>query len=171
MLAAYFPALKAGYIWDDKQGVFLGNPQIESPNGWRTNWSAPQATDYLPVTFDSFWIEWQLWGDSPAGYHATNVLLHIANCLLIWRLLALLEVPGAWLGALLFAIHPVNVASVAWIAERKNVLSTFLRCVRCWPTFVSIRQESEGCMAYSFSYLLSGYSPNPRLSCFRCFCR
>jgi tetratricopeptide (TPR) repeat protein len=124
VLAAYFPTLKAGYIWDDKQ-VFLDNPQIQSPSGWRTNWYTPRTMEYLPVTFDSFWIEWRLWGDSPSGYHATNMLLHIANCLLIWRLLAMLEVPGAWLGAVLFALHPVNVASVAWIAERKNVLSTF----------------------------------------------
>ncbi len=86
-------------------------------------WFSTEPTDYWPVANTSLWLEWRLWSASPNGYRVTNLLLHIGNCWLLWWVLAKLSIPGAFLAALLFAAHPVNVESVAWIAQRKNLLA------------------------------------------------
>ena len=85
-----------------------------------------------------FRFEHAWWGLSPTGYHVINILLHIANALILWSLLARLRVPGAWLAGAIFALHPVQVESVAWITERKNVLMGlfFLLTIRAWVEFV-----------------------------------
>ena len=122
-LAAYLPALRCGYIWDDDRYV-LDNQTLRSPNGLQRIWCELRATpQYYPLVFTTYWLEHRLWGFNPVGYHLVNILLHAAGAVLLWRILALLEVRGAWVAAALFALHPVNVESVAWITERKNVLS------------------------------------------------
>lgn len=121
-LLAYLPAMRAGFIWDDDLLV-TGNRLLRSASGLRAIWFSGAATDYTPLTLTSFWLEWRLWGGNAAGYHAVNILLHAAAACVLWRILRKLGIPGAWWGALLFAVHPVNAASVAWIAERKNTLS------------------------------------------------
>ena len=122
-LAAYAPAFRAGFIWDDFQYLHE-NPVVQDPAGLKRIWGDVRAqAQFYPLTFSTFWIEYQLWGLSPMGYHAVNVVLHAANALLVWAVLRRLAVPGAWLAAALFAVHPVHVESVAWIVERKNVLS------------------------------------------------
>ncbi len=122
-LIAYAPAFRAGFIWDDESYV-EGCLPLRDPGGlkqiWFTTTSTPQ---YYPMVFTSFWLEYRLWGLKPAGYHLVNICLHAAAACLLWRILRSLSVPGAWLGAMLFAVHPVQVESVAWITERKNVLS------------------------------------------------
>ncbi|MGD0518122.1 MAG: tetratricopeptide repeat protein, partial [Thermoguttaceae bacterium] len=90
-------------------------------DGLRRFWCSVEALDYWPVTNTTFWIEWRMWGMKSTGYHATNLILHVAESLLIWILLRKLSIPGAFLAALIFAVHPVNVESVAWIAQRKNL--------------------------------------------------
>jgi len=122
-LAAYWPALRGGFVWDDDGHVT--RPDLRSLHGlWRI-WTEPGATQqYYPVLHSAFWVEHRIWGDSPLGYHLANVLLHLAACLLLYRVLRRLAVPGALLAASVFALHPVCVESVAWISEQKNTLST-----------------------------------------------
>jgi tetratricopeptide (TPR) repeat protein len=120
---AYLPALSAGYIWDDLPYV-TRNPLLRSTEGLARIWTEPGATpQYYPLVFTTYWLEFRLWGLHPAGYHAVNVLLHAANAILLWVVMRRLRVPAAGLIAAVFALHPMHVQSVAWIAERKNVLS------------------------------------------------
>lgn len=122
-IVAYLPSIRAGFIWDDDQHV-TDNTLLRSARGLKLIWTALGATpQYYPLTHTSFWIEYHLWGSSPTGYHVINVALHAGSALLLWRILRLLRVPGAWLATCLFALHPIEVESVAWITERKNVLS------------------------------------------------
>jgi hypothetical protein len=118
----YLPAMRGGFIWDDDILV-TENPAVKTLNGLFAIWFGNWQEDYIPLTLTSFWAEWHLWGMHAAGYHVVNIALHAANAVLVWRVLARLGVPGSWLAALLFAVHPVCASSVVWIAERKNTLS------------------------------------------------
>jgi hypothetical protein len=123
VVMAYIPALKVGFVWDDDYYV-TNNSTLRSWEGLGQIWVQPQSTpQYYPLVFSTFWLEYHLWGLNPAGYHAVNVLFQAANALLLWLLLKRLGVPGAWLAAAVFAVHPVHVESVAWVTERKNLLS------------------------------------------------
>jgi len=120
---AYIPALQAGFVWDDDANV-TKNMTLRSLADLREIWLNPFANQqYYPLTHTSFWINYQLWGLRPLGYHLVNVLLHALTAVLLWLALRRLSVPGAWLAAAVFALHPVHVESVAWVTERKNVLS------------------------------------------------
>ena len=118
----YQPAVGGRFILDDDL-LLTGSDTIRAPMDLARIWFSTEPTDYWPVTNTSLWLEWRLWSASPNGYHVTNLLLHIVDCWLIWWMLAKLSIPGAPLAALLFAVHPINVESVAWIAQRKNVLA------------------------------------------------
>ena len=119
---AYFPSLNGRFILDD-DALLTQNKMVQSSDGLYRLWFTTESIDYWPATYSSFWIEWRLWGMKPWGYHFTNLLLHIASCVILWRILRLLSIPGAFFAALLFAVHPVNVQSVAWITQRKNTLA------------------------------------------------
>jgi tetratricopeptide (TPR) repeat protein len=117
---AYLPSINGGFVLDD--GLLLTeNKIINASDGLHRIWSTTESVDYWPATNTTFWIEWRLWGMHPAGYHVTNLILHMAESLLIWLILRKLSIPGAFLAALIFAVHPVNVESVAWIAQRKDL--------------------------------------------------
>lgn len=130
---AYGPALSGSMIWDDN--VLIGeNLLVKASNGLYRMWFTTDAVDYWPMTNSSFWIEWRLWGAAPTGYHVTNLILHLASSVMIWAVLRQLSIPGAALAACLFALHPVNVESVAWISQRKNTLSMifFVASIYCY---------------------------------------
>ncbi len=121
-MVAYWPALHAGWIWDDDAYV-TGNPVVQLSDGiWRA-WFPGQTPQYYPLVFVSFWLQHSIHGLHPLGFHLVNVLLHAASALLLWRILVRLGVPGALVAVAIFALHPVQVESVAWVTERKNVLS------------------------------------------------
>lgn len=120
----YLPALGADFVWDDEP-LITANPLLHTASGLREIWSFGRTADYFPLTNTMFWIEWHLFGHAAAGYHAFNILLQTANALLLWLVLRRLELPGAWLAALIFGIHPVHAESVAWISELKNLLAMF----------------------------------------------
>ena len=140
---AYRPAWNGSFIWDDDFYV-TKNRLLTAPDGLRRIWfSLESPSQYFPLTYTSFRIERTLWGLRPTGYHWVNILLHTANALLLWRLLTELAVPGAWLAAGIFALHPVQVESVAWITERKNVLMAFffLLTLLAWARFIDGRNQ------------------------------
>ncbi|MDE0024473.1 MAG: tetratricopeptide repeat protein [Spirochaetaceae bacterium] len=139
VLLVYLPAiLSADFIWDD---FVIGTDIIRQWDGLRRIWFSPADIPaeghYWPLTYTSFWLENKLWGGIASGYHTVNVLLHLANTLLLWHLLRRLAVPGAWMAAAVFAVHPVHVESVAWIIERKDVLSGmfYLLAAAAWVRF------------------------------------
>src|SRR5213595_1999607 len=140
---AYRPAWNGGFLWDDD--VYITNNELlTAPDGLRRIWfSLDSPSQYFPLVYTTFRIERALWGLNPSGYHWVNLLLHVANALLVWRVLVRLNVPGAWLAAAIFALHPVQVESVAWIKERKNVLVGFffLLTLLAWIAFVDERTK------------------------------
>jgi len=127
---SYWPALAGGFIWDDDFYV-VNNPALRSWGSlvdiWfrPTRFGYPVGSQYYPLVYSSFLIEYQLWGTQPLGYHVNNLVLHLASAGLLWLAMRRLQIPGAALAATLFALHPVQVESVAWVTERKNVLSCF----------------------------------------------
>lgn len=141
-MLAYLPVWRAGFIWDDDT-FLLTNPLIQKSDGLQLFWFSTAAPDYFPVTSTTLWLEWRLWGLNPLGYHLVNVLLHALGAIILWRLLAALKLPGAGLAAALFAVHPVNVESVAWVTERKNTLSMVFYLLSIF-SFVRFAGTCEG---------------------------
>jgi Flp pilus assembly protein TadD len=124
---AYLPALRGSFVWDDDSWTTNLSALFQDPSGLRSIWFQPTALQqYYPLSGTTFWLDYQLWKFWTTPYHVENVLLHALAALLFWRLLLRLRAPGAWLAGAIFALHPVMVESVAWITERKNVLSLVL---------------------------------------------
>lgn len=144
VVLCYIPALRAGFVWDDDLLV-TENALVKGAGSLPYIWGSAAATDYTPLTTTAFWLQWRLWGDNATGYHLVNILLFALSALALWRLLERLAIPGAWLGALLFAVHPVNAASVAWIAELKNALSLpfYLAAVLFFLRYLETRKAAH----------------------------
>jgi Flp pilus assembly protein TadD len=126
--ATYMPVLRGGFIWDDDTLV-TDNPIVKDSDGLRKLWFTTEDRDYYPMTGSLYWLEWRAWGNNATGYHVVHVLLHAANAVLVWMILRRLKIAGAWLAALVFAVHPVNVATAAWISEQKNTLSMLFAAI------------------------------------------
>lgn len=171
---AFQPAADNKYIWDDYDYVY-NNPLLEASDGLERIWfglgqeSGPpgewwriwfgggggddpvvvacETPQYYPLVFSTFYVEHGFWGVEAAGYHWTNILLHAVNAVLLFLILRQLglHVGVAWLAAALFAVHPVEVESVAWVSERKNVLSGFfyLAALLAWLRFSDLLRASK----------------------------
>ena len=161
----YFPVLLAGFIWDDE--AVTGNPLLTTSNGLFKIWMVPRANfhelHYWPIVYTFFWFEHQLWGNNPFGYHLINILLHVFNVVLLWFILRKIAIPGAGVISLIFALHPVHVESVAWVIERKDVLSGFfyLASVLAFLNYLnplgrgeSYRQSKIGTLKFYLSSLI-----------------
>jgi tetratricopeptide (TPR) repeat protein len=132
VFVTYLPSLSSTFIWDDDDYV-TENQTLRSLAGLRQIWFEPEATpQYYPLVFTTFWVERRLWGLNPVGYHLMNALLHAANAVGVWLVLRRLGIPGAWFAGALFGLHPVHVESVAWVTERKNLLSASLYLLAMW---------------------------------------
>src|SRR5438874_9327710 len=146
-ILAYRPAWNGGFLWDDDAYV-TNNELLTAPDGLRRIWfSFDSPSQYFPLVYTTFRVEHAFWGLNPTGYHWVNLLLHIANAMLVWSVLVRLKVPAAWLAGAIFALHPVQVESVAWITERKNVLMGFffLLTLLAWIAFVDERTKRPWC--------------------------
>ena len=155
---AYRPAWHGGFLWDDDDYI-INNQLLTAADGWQRIWfSLDSPSQYFPLTYSTFRIEHALWGLNTTGYHWVNLLLHVGNALLIWAVLTRLRIPGSWLAAAIFALHPVQVESVAWITERKNVLMGFffLLTLLAWIAFLDERTRRQWlfyCLALIFYVL------------------
>jgi tetratricopeptide (TPR) repeat protein len=123
VLIAYAQVFRAGFIWDDESHL-TQNPCVVGPLGLKEIWTTAQAV-YYPLVLTTFWALHKIVGLAPWPYHLLNVFLHAGSAILLWRVLRQLDVRGAWLGAALWALHPVMVQSVAWVTELKNTQSCF----------------------------------------------
>src|SRR5271166_4307635 len=154
VILTYTPVWKAGFIYDD--GLLLtANPCVVGPLGLKEIWTT-SAADNSPLLFTTFWLEHALWGLEPLPYHLVTVLLHGACAILLWRVLRSLRVQGAWLGAALWALHPVEVESVAWISEMKNTESGlfFLLSIFFFVSWLRVK-ERDGSTGGGWNYALS----------------
>ena len=156
---SYLPAmLWGGFVWDDL--LYIKVDPVREVSGLWQIWFSPSAIDgerhYWPLVYTTFWLEHKLWGFDPTGYHIVNVMLHLVNTLLVWHLVRRLTVPGAWVVAAVFAVHPLHVESVAWVIERKDVLSGlfYLAAMLAWMRFVE--QPRRGWYACSLTLYAAG---------------
>jgi protein O-mannosyl-transferase len=159
----YFPSLSGGFVLDDDLYLTRNNI-VKASDGLCRFWCTLEAEDYWPMTYTSFWIDWRLWGMDPTGYHLLNLVLHVVASLLIWLVLRRLSIPGAFWTALIFALHPVNVESVAWISQRKeNLAMLFFLLSILW--YLKYYMRSRIPLAAKLS-LSTAHRPLPTFSSF-----
>ena len=150
-LLAYSPAWQGGVLWDDN--AHLTRSDLQSTAGlWRIWFDVGATQQYYPATHSAFWLMHRLWGDATLGYHLVNILLHVCSALLLKAILSRLAIPGGFLAAVIFALHPVAVESVAWMTELKNTLSTafYLSAALSYLRFDRRRRASAYVAALAF---------------------
>ena len=164
VFVSYWPSIDGKFVLDDDLMV-TENANIKAGDGLYRFWCTCQEMDYWPITYSTFWMEWRLWGMNSTCYHVTGLLLHVSASLLIWIVLRRLNIPGAYLAALIFAVHPVNVESVAWIAELKNVTAIvfFLLAILWYLKFDGLACRPTPTVAQRWCPLAAKQIPHPSL--------
>ncbi|MFH1190279.1 MAG: tetratricopeptide repeat protein [Candidatus Omnitrophota bacterium] len=156
-IIAFLPSLGNGFLkWDDASYV-LGNPDIRgfSPGKIAKIFTSFSVSNYQPLTMVTYAVDYRLFGLNPAAYHSTNLILHLANCGLVFWLVLMLggRTLSAFFACLVFGIHPLHVESVAWIAERKDVLYCFF-FLAALVAYVSYLKGKGGPKYYFFAFIL-----------------
>ena len=153
----YYPVSSHPFVNYDDNVYVTDNAQVKSGLNWDTvQWAftTSEAGNWHPVTWLSHAFDYQLFQADPAGHHNTNLLLHVLNVLLLfWVLQQATGFTGrSWMVAALFALHPINVESVAWISERKNLLSMlfFLLALGAYRWYVSEPRTSRYAVVAAF---------------------
>ena len=143
VVLCFSPALPGDFLWDDDLHI-TATPTIVGPLGLKEIWTTA-AANYFPLVLTNFWVQHALWGLNPFGYHVVTLLFHALAAVLLWRVLVRLNARGAWLGAALWALHPVQVESVAWICELKNTQSAvfFLGAILGWLRWLEVGRVSD----------------------------
>jgi len=150
----FLPSMRGPFFWDDAANIEF-NRALRSSAGLKAIWIDPLASfQYYPLTYSIFWVEFQFFGDRPFGYHAVSLALHAINALLVWKTLSVLRIPGTWWAAALFAVHPIQVETVGWITEQKNLLSTLfsLLAILGWERYIA-RGQSRGAAWATIAFL------------------
>ncbi|MEZ4647266.1 MAG: tetratricopeptide repeat protein [Candidatus Eisenbacteria bacterium] len=132
-----------GFIWDDDANV-TANALLSGPDQLARIWTGKDIYQFYPLTFTSYWLQDRILGLSPAACHAVNVILHGLVVVLLYAVLRRLRTPGAFFGALLFAVHPMATETVAWVTERKNLLAAALALGATWAYLGSGRRAHPG---------------------------
>jgi len=146
----YFPVLHGNWLWDDTT-LIRDNPVMADAGGVWKFWLAPPGPDFFPLTSTVEWSLWRIFGDHTLPYHLLSLALHLLSAFLIWRLFTRLGLRLAWLGALLFVVHPLAVESVAWISELKNTLLLF--SLLFWLNYDERTRPTDFCAALVFFLL------------------
>ena len=146
----FLPTTRNEFLSFDDGAFVTANPQVQSGLSWKSLiWALrnPVAANWHPVTVLSHMLDCQLYGLKPWGHHLTNVLIHALNTVLVF--LVFRRMTGAFwrcvVLAALFGLHPLRVESVAWVAERKDVLSSlfFLLALWAYASYVEAKRESR----------------------------
>jgi protein O-mannosyl-transferase len=164
----YYPVSGHPFVNYDDNVYVTENEQVKSGLNWDTlQWAftTTEAGNWHPLTWLSHTLDYQLFQADPAGHHNTNLLLHALNALLLfWVLRQATGFTGrSWMVAALFALHPVNVESVAWISERKNLLSMlfFLLALGAYRWYV--REPRTGRYAVVAGFFALGLMAKPQV--------
>lgn len=153
IFVSYSPAINGGFIWDDDT-FFTKNPVMAKPDALKRLWFTTQTPDYFPLVSTSLWLQRLIWGLHPMGYHIFNIILHFFNAVLLWLILKKMKIPGAWMAAAIFGIHPVNVESVAWITEIKNLQSTFFFMLTIFSYLSFVEKQKKSLYVFSLIFFL-----------------
>lgn len=157
-VAVYIPAMRGDFIWDDDIYI-VKNPLLRMPDGLFKIWfSKEQPSQYFPMVYTTFLLEYKLWGLAPFGYHVTNIALHILNCFLLWWFFRKLNLSWGWVAAVIFAVHPIHVESVAWITERKNVLMMFFSMLAFLAWLGFLGNSKRGWLFYPLSLFFFAFA-------------
>lgn len=140
-LAAYWPLHTAGFIWDDTTWLVKNHFAHHWRGLWNIWFNPHDSIQYYPMVYTFFMVQWHLWGAHALGYHLVNIVVQGVNAILLWRVLAALNLRSAWIAAAIWAIHPVQVETVGWVVEQKSLLSALFLflALLAWCEFSNVR--------------------------------